>query len=67
MRAEFKNISRYTKDIISLLQNLSHEKVTINHCIDIYRGANNQKMRQSGYSELELYGRGKSFYKKVHL
>jgi superfamily II DNA helicase RecQ len=38
---------------------LKDENVTINQAMDIYRGMNNQKIRNACHDKLEMYGKGK--------
>jgi bloom syndrome protein len=63
IQSEFRDISEHVRNIISMLKILEKDSVTINLCIDIYRGMKNQKVLENNYQELVAYGKGSNIKK----
>jgi bloom syndrome protein len=56
---EERDMTRYAIDAIALLQELQGNKVTLNYCMDIFRGSKIKKVVDSGHDTLENHGKGK--------
>ncbi|KAI8819999.1 P-loop containing nucleoside triphosphate hydrolase protein [Fimicolochytrium jonesii] len=53
-----KDVRQETMDIIELVRSVQEERVTMNQCMDIYRGAKTTKVTKFGHNELGQYGKG---------
>jgi bloom syndrome protein len=56
---EERDMTAYAVNAINLLQELQGNKVTLNHCMDIFRGSRVKKVVDSGHDTLENHGKGK--------
>ncbi|KAI9000207.1 P-loop containing nucleoside triphosphate hydrolase protein [Gaertneriomyces semiglobifer] len=63
LKAVTKDVRADVDNIIALVAAVQHDRVTINHCMDVYRGMKHQKILQHGHERLPMYGSG-STYKK---
>ena len=57
---EERDMTDYAISAINLLQELQGNKVTLNYCMDIFRGSRIKKVVDSGHDTLENHGKGKS-------
>lgn len=57
---EERDMTDYAVSAINLLQELQGNKVTLNYCMDVYRGSKIKKIVDSGHDTLENHGKGKS-------
>jgi len=57
---EERDMTDYAISAINLLQELQGTKVTLNYCMDVFRGAKIKKVVDSGHDRLENHGKGKS-------
>jgi len=57
------DITEDTKHIVRLVRDLQASNVTITHCVDVFRGSQNQKVMSSYHNELSSYGKGKQYIK----
>jgi bloom syndrome protein len=48
---------------VRLVKSVQHSNVTIAHCIDVYRGSQNQKVMSSGHDSIPEYALGKHYIK----
>lgn len=58
LSADFVDISGHVKNLIEIIQELGESNVTINQCIDIYRGSKSGKILDQGHDSLNAYGKG---------
>ncbi|KAJ3017890.1 ATP-dependent DNA helicase sgs1 [Thoreauomyces humboldtii] len=58
-----KDVRQEVKDIISLVQQFRHKKVSVGHCMDIYRGLRLEKLLKAEHNYLPEYGKGKHLNK----
>lgn len=56
---ENQDFTEYAKKAIALVQELEHDKVTVLHFIDIFRGSASKKIKDAHHDELEYYGAGR--------
>jgi bloom syndrome protein len=57
---EERDMTDFAVSAINLLQELQGNKVTLNYCMDIFRGSRIKKVVDSGHDTLENHGKGKS-------
>ncbi|KAM0693914.1 hypothetical protein Q7P36_006038 [Cladosporium allicinum] len=57
---EERDMTEYAINAIDLLQELQGNKVTLNYCMDIFRGSKIKKVVDSGHDRLENHGKGKN-------
>lgn len=57
---EERDMTDYAVNAIDLLQELQGNKVTLNYCMDVFRGAKIKKVVDSGHDRLVNHGKGKS-------
>jgi bloom syndrome protein len=57
---EERDMTEYAINAIDLLQELQGTKVTLNYCMDVFRGSKIKKVVDSGHDRLENHGKGKS-------
>ncbi|KXS97103.1 hypothetical protein AC579_1065 [Pseudocercospora musae] len=50
--------TRHARDAINLVRELKADKVTILHCIDMFRGAKTKKGRDTGHEKIKYFGKG---------
>ncbi|KAF7198202.1 ATP-dependent DNA helicase hus2/rqh1 [Pseudocercospora fuligena] len=50
--------TQHARDAISLVRELRADKVTILHCIDMFRGANTKKGRDAEHEHVDHFGKG---------
>ncbi|EME77960.1 uncharacterized protein MYCFIDRAFT_216933 [Pseudocercospora fijiensis CIRAD86] len=50
--------TQHARDAISLVRELRDQKVTILHCIDMFRGANTKKGRDAKHEKVAHFGKG---------
>ena len=55
---EMQDYSDRAATIINIVRSLQASKVTLLHCIDVYRGGKSKKVHQLGLTELPEYGLG---------
>ncbi|KIX03750.1 uncharacterized protein Z518_07303 [Rhinocladiella mackenziei CBS 650.93] len=55
---ETHDFSEHARNAIQLVKKIHHDKVTVLHCVDIYRGGKNKKMSELKHDELDEYGLG---------
>jgi superfamily II DNA helicase RecQ len=55
--------ANHVKNLIHLVKAYKEQTLTINHCIDIYKGAKKAKIREGNDDNLEWYGLGSEFSK----
>lgn len=60
---EERDITEISKKIISLVEAIQNDRVTLIQCQDIVKGSRSSKIIQSGYTNLEQYGLGKKMSK----
>lgn len=53
---ENKDFSDHAKNVISLVRRMAGERVTLLHCVDVYRGSNAKKFAE--HQDLEEFGQG---------
>jgi RecQ family ATP-dependent DNA helicase len=56
---ETKDVTTEAIKAIKIVQQLQHDKVSMLHCVDIFRGSANKKIQKERHNELEGYGFGK--------
>eukprot|EP00842_Homolaphlyctis_polyrhiza_P005313 jgi/Hompol1/5783/HPOL_002061-RA len=54
-----KDVTDIAKSIVRLVRTLSKELVTMNHCVDVYRGMRHAKIMNMEHNKLAEYGQGK--------
>ncbi|KAI3604779.1 atp-dependent helicase [Moniliophthora roreri] len=54
-----QDLTNEAQDVLKLMQELSQQKVTIDHCRAVFKGANTEAIRTKGHNSLSLYGAGK--------
>lgn len=57
------DVTEDARTIIRLVESVEHDNITLNQCVDIFKGANNAKIREFGYSDNPWYGAGKNYAK----
>ena len=57
----FENVdyTDYAKQAINLVRQVAASKVTVLHCIDVFRGATTKKVTDNGHDDIEEYGVGR--------
>ena len=55
---ESQDFTSYATLALSLVERIQHEKITLLHCIDVFRGARTKKILQLGHQGLEEHGAG---------
>ncbi|KAL3230828.1 ATP-dependent helicase SGS1 [Nakaseomyces bracarensis] len=60
---EKKDYTNYAEAILSLMEKLVSERITLIQCQEIFRGSNNMKIRFSGFDHYKEHGMGKSLSK----
>lgn len=53
-----EDFSDHARDIISLVNRVHRDHVTVLHCVDVYRGAKLKKITDLGHDQLDEFGRG---------
>ncbi|EMD00038.1 hypothetical protein BAUCODRAFT_63664, partial [Baudoinia panamericana UAMH 10762] len=56
---ETKDFTDLAAQAISLVRKVSMDKVTVLHCIDIFRGSESKKIKDKGHNDLSEFGAGK--------
>ncbi|KNC98153.1 RecQ family ATP-dependent DNA helicase [Spizellomyces punctatus DAOM BR117] len=59
-----KDVREDVKNIIELVWSIQNEKITINHCMDVYRGMKHAKILERQHDRLPMYGKGSSYKKQ---
>ncbi|KAK6095035.1 ATP-dependent DNA helicase sgs1 [Batrachochytrium dendrobatidis] len=59
--ATVKDITEITKSIIKIVQAIQNQKITINHCVDIFRGSKQAKIMSMMHDQIEGYGVGRMY------
>lgn len=57
---EERDMTDFAIGAIDLLQELQGNKVTLNYCMDVFRGSKIKKVVDNGHDQLENHGKGKS-------
>lgn len=57
---ETRDLTSHARDAIRIVQQLAASKIALGHCSDIYRGTGGKKMGDTGYDELDEFGKGKT-------
>ncbi|OCT46271.1 bloom syndrome protein [Cladophialophora carrionii] len=55
---ETQDFSEHARAAISIVREIHRSKVTVLHCVDIYRGSRNKKITQLEHNTLAEYGKG---------
>ena len=55
---ESRDFTRYAIDAIELVKEIKVDEVTLLHCVDVFRGAKNKKIIDSGHNESMKFGAG---------
>ncbi|KIW63064.1 hypothetical protein PV04_09942 [Phialophora macrospora] len=55
---ETQDFSEHARAAISIVRQIYRSKVTVLHCVDIYRGGRNKKITQLEHNTLPEYGKG---------
>jgi bloom syndrome protein len=55
---ETQDFSEHARAAISIVRRIYRSKVTVLHCVDIYRGGRNKKITQLEHNTLPEYGKG---------
>ncbi|EXJ53964.1 bloom syndrome protein [Cladophialophora yegresii CBS 114405] len=55
---ETQDFSEHARAAISIVREIYRSKVTVLHCVDIYRGSRNKKITQLEHNTLAEYGKG---------
>ena len=53
------DFTHYAQQAVSLVRKVAPDKVTLLHCVDVFRGAANKKINDRGHDTLGEYGEGK--------
>jgi len=53
-----QDFSEHARHAIGLVRKVQKDKVTLLHCVDVYRGARNKKMADAGHDHLDEFGIG---------
>ena len=55
---EIRDFTKYAIDAVALVKKVQHERVTLLHCVDVFRGGKNKKITDLNHSSLKEYGVG---------
>lgn len=55
---EEQDFTQHARNAIRLVRKVHRDKVTLLHCIDVYRGGRSKKISDLGHDDLEEYGLG---------
>jgi RecQ family ATP-dependent DNA helicase len=61
---ELRDMSEHARNAVRIVEALHHAKVTMLHCIDIYRGTKSKKIRDMQHDEMEEFGLGHDLEKE---
>ncbi|GAB7361402.1 hypothetical protein MBLNU230_g1455t1 [Neophaeotheca triangularis] len=56
---ENQDFTKYAKQAAALVKSVENDKVTILHCIDVFRGSGSKKIKDLGHDKLPGYGAGR--------
>lgn len=56
---ELKDFTEYAKQAVRLVGQIHEQKVTLLHCVDVFRGSRSKKIVDAHHDALEEYGAGK--------
>ena len=62
---EVQDLTEHAKAAVSLVRRLSQEKVTLLHCVDVYRGSRSKKITEAGHDEFAEFGLGSNLERGV--
>jgi bloom syndrome protein len=62
---EMQDLTEHAKAAVRLARRLSKEKVTLLHCVDVYRGSRSKKITDAGHDEFEEFGLGSDLERGV--
>jgi len=62
---EMQDLTEHAKAAVSLARRLSKEKVTLLHCVDVYRGSRSKKITNAGHDEFAEFGLGSNLERGV--
>jgi bloom syndrome protein len=62
---EMQDLTEHAKAAVRLARRLSKEKVTLLHCVDVYRGSRSKKITDAGHDGLEEFGLGSELERGV--
>lgn len=57
-RFESKDLTDYARKAVELVRSVAPDKVTLLHCIDLFRGVENRKAKDKGHADIEGFGTG---------
>lgn len=57
---EIRDVSERAKEIIDLVSSIQNDYVTLNHCIDVYRGSRMRALMDKHHDRAKNYGQGKN-------
>ncbi|CCD26644.1 ATP-dependent DNA helicase SGS1 NDAI_0I00750 [Naumovozyma dairenensis CBS 421] len=60
---EERDITDIAKQIVTMVEKIQNDKVTLINCQDIFKGSRSSKIVQSGYSNLQQHGQGRKMSK----
>ena len=55
---ETQDFSKHARNAIRIVKQIHRSKVTVLHCVDVYRGGRNKKITQQEHNTLPEYGKG---------
>ncbi|CZT15327.1 uncharacterized protein RCC_01188 [Ramularia collo-cygni] len=53
------DFTSYARQAVDLVRKVRGDKVTVLHCVDVFRGASNKKIQHLRHSEIDEFGAGK--------
>lgn len=56
---EMRDLTPHARNAVQIVEQLHSSRVTLSHCIDVYRGIGGKKMSETGHDDLDQYGLGK--------
>ena len=56
---EDRDLTQHARNAVAMIKDMSEDKVTLAHCIDVYRGATGKNMSEKGHDQLDQFGLGK--------
>jgi bloom syndrome protein len=56
---EIQDFTELAGQAISLVRRVKNDKVTVLHCVDVFRGHENKKIKDLGHNQLDEFGVGK--------
>jgi bloom syndrome protein len=53
---ESQDFTQYARSAIKLVRRVQNHRVTLLHCVDVFRGTKNKKITELGHDQIEEYG-----------